>query len=70
MASVKCREAFQGELDRLESWVVTNHIKFNKSECRILHLERDNPSDKHKLGNEKLKKALWKEMWVFGLMAG
>ena len=34
--------AIRQELDRLGSWVVRNQMRFNKSECRILHLGRSN----------------------------
>jgi len=36
--SLESREALQRGLDRLESWTITNVMKFNKSTCQILHL--------------------------------
>ena len=49
------RETLQRDLDRLESWAITNHKKFNKGKCQILHLGHDNPGCADRLGNEGLE---------------
>ncbi|KAK4815565.1 LOW QUALITY PROTEIN: hypothetical protein QYF61_004082 [Mycteria americana] len=52
---LKGREALHRDLDRLESWAITNLMKFNKSKCQILYLGRGNPAYTCKLGDEKLE---------------
>lgn len=71
MVHLKGREALQKDLDRLESWAITNHMKLNKSKCWILYLGRGNPGYTHKPGGgaSGWRAAPQKENWGFGLMA-
>ena len=47
--------AIQQDLDRLETWVQRNLMKFNKGKCRGLHLERNSPMHHYRLGAKLLE---------------
>ncbi|KAJ7415323.1 rna-directed dna polymerase from mobile element jockey-like [Willisornis vidua] len=53
--SLKGRKALQRDLNLLDDWAVTNHMKFNKAKCWILHQEWGNPGCTYRLGNEMLE---------------
>ena len=53
--TLEVRGALQRDLDKSESWAITNCMKFNKGKCWLLHLGHRNPGCTYKLGNERLE---------------
>jgi len=47
--------AIRQDVDRLESWVQKNLMRFNKGKCGVLHLGRNNPMYQYRLGHGLLE---------------
>lgn len=47
-----------GSLEALENWAERNLVRFNKGQCRVLHLGRIKPKNQHRLGADLLEGSL------------
>jgi len=47
VATTEGGEDLQRDVDKIEKWVSTNHMKHNKNKGLILHLGRGNPGHTH-----------------------
>ncbi|KAJ7427846.1 rna-directed dna polymerase from mobile element jockey-like [Willisornis vidua] len=46
------RGGIQWDPDRLQRWTYVNTIKFSKAKRKVLHLDRENPKHKYRLGRK------------------
>lgn len=43
MLSLRTKSSYRDISDRMELTAYRNHMKFSKDECKVLHMERNNP---------------------------
>jgi len=48
------RDTLLGDLDRLEEWANKNLTRFNKDQCKVLHLGKHGAGVQHRLGSTRL----------------
>lgn len=70
--SLKGREALKKDLDKLQGWAITNHVKYTKRKCQILHLGWDNLSNMYRQGDKRLGFLLFpaEGIWQLRLITG
>lgn len=63
MDNLKDRTSLQRYLHRLESWMITSCMKFNKSKYQIFYLHWVYPDYTYKLGDKTLEKEILRFSW-------
>ena len=63
VASTEGGEALQSAVEKREKWASTNHMKYNKNKCLILHLQRGSPGHTHCLGDGTLESSPTERGW-------
>ena len=62
--TVEGRDAIQRDMNRLDRWACDNLIKFNKSNCKVLHLGQGYLKCRYSLGRQQsLRAALRRRIW-------
>ena len=62
-ASTEGGEDLQRDVDKLENWASSNHMKYNKNKGLILHLGRHNPGHTDCLGDGTLEISATERGW-------